>query len=271
MGKTLNFKLIENVFNELSEIVPNIIGAILFILVGWLIIKLILFLIKKSLKLTKIDSLILKISNNGMLFNSNTPIEPTKIILSFIKWFLILVLVIIGSDMFGLTIVSNEAGRLIDYLPRIFSSIMILGLGLYLASLIRKSVYTMLKSFDLSGSKLISTILFFVIVAIVSITALNQAGINTNIITNNLSLILGAFLATFTIALGLGSRDIVYRILLGFYSKKNFRIGQKIRIEEFEGVILSIDSISMIIENNEGNRVVYPIKLITNRKIEIID
>lgn len=79
MEKFLNFKLIENIFNELYEIIPNIIGAILFILVGWLIVKLILFIIKKSLKLTKIDTLASKVSDNGTLFNSTTKIEPTKI------------------------------------------------------------------------------------------------------------------------------------------------------------------------------------------------
>lgn len=271
MEKFLNFELIENLFNELYEIVPNIVGAILFILIGWLVVKLILFIVKKSLKLTKIDVLASKINDNGTLLKSTSKIEPTKIILAFLKWFLILILVIIGSDLFGLNIVSSGAGKLIDYLPRIFSSIVIFGFGLYLASLIRKSIYSLLKSFDLNGSKLISSIFFFIIVAIVSITALNQAGINTSIITNNLSLILGAFLATFVLALGLGSRDIVYRLLLGFYSKKNFEIGQKVKIDDYEGIILSIDNISVIVENNNGNKIVFPIKQIANKKIEIIN
>ncbi|MDY8134928.1 mechanosensitive ion channel family protein [Aquimarina sp. 2201CG5-10] len=271
MEKLLDFKLPKNIFDELYSVLPNILGAIIFFFLSWFIIKVILFVVKKSLGLTKIDSLTSKIGENGVLFNSSINIKPTQIITTFIKWFLILVLVIVGSDLFGLTIVSNEAGRLIDYLPKIFSAIVIFGFGLYLASLIKKSVYTMLKSFDLSGSKIISSILFFIIFVIVSITALNQVGINTDIITNNLSLILGAFLAAFTIALGLGSRDIIYRLLLGFYTRKNLEIRQKIKVDGFEGVIISIDNISIVIENNEGHKTVYPIKLIANKKIEIIE
>ncbi len=271
MERTLDFGIIEDLFNELYEILPNIIGAILFFIIAWSLLKIILFIVRKSLGLTKIDALVSKISENGTLFNSSIKIEPTKIILAFLKWFLILVFVVVGSDMFGLTIVSNEASRLIDYLPKIFSAIIIFGFGLYLASLIKKSIYTMLRSFDLNGSKLISSILFGIIVAIVSITALNQAGVNTDIVTNNLSLILGAFLATFTIALGLGSRDIVYRLLLGFYSRKNFEVGQKIKVDNFEGLVISMDNIYVVLEGNTGNKVVYPVKTIANKKIEILE
>ncbi len=271
MEKLFNIKLLENVFDELYDIIPNILGAILFFFIGWLFIKVVLFVVKKTLGYTKIDMLATKISENGMLLNSSIKIKPTQIVLTFLKWFLILVLVIIGSDIFGLTIVSNEASRLIDYLPKMFSAIIIFGFGLYLASLIKKSVYTMLKSFDLSGSKIISSILFCIVFIIVSITALNQAGVNTDIITNNLSLILGAFLAAFTLALGLGSRDIIYRLLLGFYSRKNLEAGQHIIIDEIKGTIVSIDNICMVLESTSGNKIVYPIKVIANKKIEIID
>ncbi|OED47285.1 small-conductance mechanosensitive channel [Flavobacteriaceae bacterium (ex Bugula neritina AB1)] len=264
MERILDFGIIEDLFNELYEVLPNIIGAILFFIIAWILLKISLFIVRKSLGLTKIDTLASKI-------NSSIRIEPTKVILAFLKWFLILVFVVVGSDMFGLTIVSNEAGRLIDYLPKIFSAIIIFGFGLYLASLIKKSIYTMLRSFDLNGSKLISSILFGIIVAIVSITALNQAGINTDIVTNNLSLILGAFLAAFTIALGLGSRDIIYRLLLGFYSRKNFEVGQRIKVDDFEGVVVSMDNIYVVLDGKGGNKVVYPIKAIANKKIEILE
>jgi len=271
MERILDFEIIENLFNELYKILPNIIGAILFFILAWILLKIILFIVRKSLKLTKIDTLASKISENGTLFNSSIRIEPSRIVIAFLKWFLILVFVVVGSDIFGLTIVSNEAGRLIDYLPKIFSALIIFGFGLYLASLIKKSVYTMLRSLDLSGSKLISSILFGVIIAIVSITALNQAGVHTDIVTDNLSLILGAFLAAFTIALGLGSRDIIYRLLLGFYSRKNLGVGQKIKVDDFEGFVISMDNIYVVLEGDSGTKVVYPVKTIANKTIEILD
>ena len=121
-----------------------------------------------------------------------------------------MVFLILGSDLLGLSIVSSEVGKLISYLPKIFSAFIIFGFGLYLANTVRQSIQQMIKSLEINGSRLISTIIFYIIVAIISITALNQAGINTDVITKNLSIILGAFLAAFAIALGLGTRDVCY-------------------------------------------------------------
>ena len=104
---------------------------------------------------------------------------------------------------------------------------------------------------------------------IVSVTALNQAGVNTDLITSNLSLILGSVLAAFTISFGLGSRDIINRLLFGYYSRKNLQIGQRIRINEIEGVIESIDNICMVLITSE-EKIVYPIKDIVDNQIKIL-
>jgi len=269
MKDIIDFKPLTDILEELYKMLPTVVGAILFIIFGWLCLKVILFVARKSLALTKIDSLAAKISEDGALFGSAVKIKPTKIILGFIKWFLILILVIIGSDLFGLEMVSEEVGKMIGYLPKIFSAVIIFGCGIYFASLLRKGIAGMLKSFDLNGSKVISLIVFYVIVVIVSVTALNQAGVNTDLITSNLSIIFGAFLASFAIALGLGSREIVLRLLLGFYSRKNFEIGQRVRVDEFEGTIVSIDNICMVVDNGD-QKMVYPIKLISNKRVEVL-
>ena len=98
---------------------------------------------------------------------------------------------------------------------------------------------------------------------------LNHIGLETDIITNNLFLIIGSILASFTIAFGLGSKDIIYRLLLGYYSKRNFKIGQKILIDGNIGVIESIDNIAFVVIIDE-KKIVYPIKYISNKSIEIL-
>ncbi|MGV0997405.1 MULTISPECIES: hypothetical protein [unclassified Empedobacter] len=103
------------------------------------------------------------------------------------------------------------------------------------------------------------------------ITSLNQAGVNTDLITNNLSLILGSVFLTLAIAFGLGSKDVIYRLLLSFYTNRNFEIGQRIIIEDdVQGVIIAINNICMTIQTAD-EKVVYPIKIITNKKIRIIE
>ena len=269
MKEILNAEPLEKLLSQLQEILPMVLGIILFFITSWILLRLVLFIVRKSLKLTKIDSLISKVTENGNLLGTSVKFSPTQIILGFVKWFMILILVILGSDLLGLTMISQEVGKLVSYLPRIFSAFVILGLGLYFATIARRSVQGMIKSFDFNGSKLIGLILFYTIVAITIITSLNQAGVNTDIITKNLSIILGAILATFTIAMGLGTKDIITRLVLGFYARKNFTVGQWIRVDQFEGKIEAIDNICLTVSNGEQRRI-YPIKMISNKRIEIL-
>lgn len=269
MKENLNFTLLDELIDNTYAFLPKLIFGILFIIVCWIVLKLILFIVKKTLKFSKIDALTQKL-NEVPFLDSGIKIKLDKIILIFLKWFLILIFIIIGSELLNLSLLSNEIGKLINYLPKFFSGLVILIVGLYGVGYVKKSIHTLLKAIDVSGGKAISNIVFILLFIMVCIMALDQAGINTDIITNNLILILGAVMASIAISFGLGSRDVVFRLLLGFYSKRNFSIGQRIVIDEKEGVILAIDNISLMVKF-EDSKVVYPIKYIANSKIEIVD
>ena len=115
---------------------------------------------------------------------------------------------------------------------------------------------------------MISTLVFYVIIITITITALNQAGINTEIITNNLTIILGAFLLTISIGFGFGSREVIKSLLFSYYTKKNFEIGQTISIDDMTGEIVSIDNICISVKI-KNDVVVIPIKeLVDNRVIK---
>lgn len=267
----LNFSLLESLYQEMVLIFPKIVGGIVFIVLAYILLKLILVLTKYILKLSKIDKLKNALNNSEALRNSSVEVDPTKIILQFVRLFIILLIIIIGSDIFGLTVVSNQIGRIVDYLPQFFSAVLIFAGGFYLANYIKGFLKSLIKSIDLNGANIISNIIFYIILIFTIITSLNQAGVNTDLITNNLSMVLGSIFLTLAIAFGLGSKDVIYRLLLSFYTNRNFEIGQKVIVEDnVKGVIVSINNICMTIQT-ENEKVVYPIKVITNKKIRIIE
>lgn len=267
----LNFSLLENLYQEMVLVFPKVIGGIIFIVASYFILKLILFITKYILKISKIENLKKALNDSDALKNSSIEVDPAKIIIQFVKCFVVLLIIVIGADIFGLTVVSNQIGRIIDYLPQFFSAVIIFAGGFYLANYIRSIVRGLIKSIDFNGAKIISNIIFYLILIFTIITALNQAGVNTDLITNNLSVILGSIFLTLAIAFGLGSKDIIYRLLLSFYTNRNFEIGDRIIIDdEVKGVIVSINNICMVIQTAD-EKIVYPIKMITDKKIVILD
>lgn len=259
---------LQNLWYQFLAFLPKLLLAVVFVLIAWIVLKIVSFILKKLLKLSKIDTLTTKL-NEAQLFGKNDyKVVPSKIVLKFVRFILLLIFTIIASEMLGLVIVSEGIGNFIAYLPILISALLIFVIGVYLASVVKNAIVNTFKSLEISGSNLVGNIAFYAIVVVVSITALNQAGIDTEIITSNLTLILGSVLISFTIAFGIGARDIVTRLLFGFYSRKNFQVGQHIKTEKVEGVIEQIDNICISVRTADGI-VVLPIKDFVDAPVEI--
>lgn len=261
---------LENIWGRILSGLPKVLGFIGFILLAWILIKLLLYVVRKALNRTKINEWSKKLSRTEIFGNTTINIVLTNVILGVLRWLLILIFVLVGADIFGLEIVSQGISSFIAYLPSLLTALVIFVGGVYIGTLAKKAIQSMFKSLELTGGNLVGNIAFYLIVVFISLAALDQAGIDTSVIKSNLTLVIGSILLSFTIAFGLGSRDIIQRLLFGYYSRKNLEIGQKIRMGDLEGVIISIDNICMVLQTAE-RKVVIPIKDVADAKIEILE
>lgn len=260
----------KEIFDKLIESLPTVAGFIGFIIVSWIFIKVFLYIIRKALAKTNIDKWSEKLSETEIFGDTTINVMLTNVILGVLKWFLILIFVMAGAGIFGMDTVSNGISSFFAYLPRLLTALAIFVAGAYLGTMVKKAITSMFKSLEISGGNLVGNIAFYLIVIFLSITALDQAGIDTSVIKSNLTLIIGSILAAFTIAFGLGSRGAVERLLFGYYTRKNLEIGKKIKTNDTEGVIISIDNICLVLLTSEG-KVVMPIKDVVDSKVEVLD
>jgi hypothetical protein len=266
--KNVTLDSLSSMGKNIGAALPKIIGAIAILILGWLIIKIVLFILGKILKLAKMDALSERINEMDLLGNGKFKIDIIKITLGFVKWLLLLVFFIVAADILDWGIISTEIGNLLRYLPRLFTALVLFTIGLYLGSIVKNAIKNLFESFEFGGGKIISGLMFYVIVIFMSITALNQAGVDTTIITNNITIILGSFLLAFALGLGLGSREIVADLLRSFYTRKNYAVGDKIVIGEDSGVIEAIENNSLTLVTKKGKFVI-PIKDVVSQKVEI--
>ena len=167
--KELLSKTINEMGLNIMEAVPNIVGALLILLFGWLITKLFVLILRRILKFVKADHWT-KLLNEKVLSDKTTlKFDVSKVVLVFVKWILFLVFLIAAADVMQWKIVSQEVGNLLRYLPRLFSAIALFMVGLYIANFIKKAIKGVFDSFDLRGAKLISTLVFYIIAFIIMI------------------------------------------------------------------------------------------------------
>ena len=266
--KDLGLSTLKSIVNDIAAAFPKVVMAVLVLLIGWIISKVLRLILKKVLKIAKIDKASDKINEAQLFGKSNIKVDLEKILLGFVKWVLLLVFIIIAADITELTVISTEIANLLRYLPVLLSAMVIFMVGLYAAKLIKQMLVSVFESMGFKGSKVVSNIVFYILVIFVTITSLNQAGIDTSIITSNFTIILGSFLLAFSIAFGLGSRDVVSNLLKTFYARKSYSVGDVIKFNEVEGTIESIDSLFVVLKTAEGKLVV-PIKEMVDNKVAV--
>ncbi len=251
---------------KLLGTIPGILGAIIILLLGWLFAKFVAKGVARLLKLIKFDMLADKIKATDFLKKANVESSPSEVIGVFVYWILLLLVIISASDALGWTAVSGEVSKLLSLLPNVLVGIVFFIIGYYIASFVRDVIRGAASSMNIGAGKLISSFVFYLLLILITLTALNQAGVDTSIITGNLMLILGAILGAAAISYGFASRDVLSNILAGFFSRRTFNVGQTIEIEGVRGKIVSVSNISIILQTSENEQVVVPAhQLITNR------
>jgi len=267
-------EIISGSFNSIAdairEITPKLVAALLVVLIGLLVTKLIVKVLRRVLKFLKADKLDDKLNEIELFGGKKFEFNVIKIVSAFVKWILYIFLLIIVAEMLDLTIVTQEVSKLLNYLPQLLSGLIILVFGLLLGNAVKKAIKSFFESAELSGSKIISQIVFTIILIFVSITALNQAGFNTDIITGNITLIFGGFLLAFALAFGLGSRNIIEKLLKAYYLRRIFEVGQKVKMQNIEGEIEAINPTTIVIKSG-NKKIVVPIEDLSDNQIEIHD
>ncbi len=256
-------------WQKVFETVPNILISMLIMLIGWLVARSLSFLVFKAIQLSKLEEFTSKAIGRDVSAKTDNGLNLAQIVKKIVYWTVVLLFAVFASETLGWVVVTQELGNLLTYLPKLFSAVVIFIIGLYIAGFIRQAINTGINSLRLQASGVVSTAAYYLIMILVTITALNQAGIDTGAITTNFIVIIGSLFLAFALAFGLGAKDILGNMVASLYAKKTFHSGQVIKINGIEGTIEKIDSVNLILNTGE-RRVTMPVKKLVEETVEII-
>lgn len=263
-------KSLTNIWFEITNIFPNLIGAFIVLVIGWIFTKIVVKIIKKVLKVANANKLDDKINEIEIIEGKKLEFDTVKVVSNVVKYLMYIVIFVTVSDIIGLDIITQQISDLISYIPQLLSAVVIFVVGLLFANFVKNGLKSLFESMDLSGGKMISQAVFFLMLTFIGVTALNQAGIDTEIITNNINMIIAAFLLAFALAFGLGARLVVGKLMQTFYARKMFEAGQKINFNNEDYTIEEVKSISVILKNSKG-RLIVPINDLMENQVQMQD
>ncbi|MBP7821687.1 MAG: mechanosensitive ion channel family protein [Saprospiraceae bacterium] len=260
--------IIYNLLMRFVAAVPNIVAAILVIIIGMLISKIVYKFIIRLFKATSIDSLKDKLNEIEFLEKANIELLPSEIIAKVIYYILILIFGIAATDLLGMPELSKLVSDLINYMPKLISAGVMLLIGILLCEAIRKMVASTCKSLGIASGNIISSFIFYFLLITVVLSSLTQMGIDTEFMRSNITIILGGVVLAFSIGYGFASRDLLANFLASFYSKEKFKEGDIISISGYKGTVIQKDnnSIYLLVDSV---KVIIPLSKATTETIEV--
>ena len=201
--------------------IPAIAGAIIILVVGWLLAKLIEAVVVRVLKAVRLDTASDKAGIANVLAQGDIKISLSELIGGIVYWLIILVVVATTLDALNLKIASELISRLVEYVPNILATVFILIIGTFLANFIATIIRTAGSNAGLKNAKLMGQIAQVILVVFTVIIAIEQLKIATTLLVLAVNIVLIAIGLGIALAFGLGCKDIAGRFVQDIINKAN--------------------------------------------------
>jgi len=145
---------LENIFNSVTALigtyVPNILGALLILIIGWIVASLVSLGLRELLKKTSLDN---KLANKIAGEDELKPIEAEKWISKGVYWLIMIFVFVAFFEALKLTIITKPLNRLLEqifgYAPQLLGAGLLFILAWLIATIIRKIIVSALKATNL--------------------------------------------------------------------------------------------------------------------------
>lgn len=248
----------------------NLIGAVLILLIGWLVAKMVAAVSKTMLERVGADKVGEKLNDIDAIKGLKLEIKLSSIISKVLYYFIILFMLRPAADTLGVPAISDMVKLLVEFIPKLISSALMLSAGIFLADALKNFVVTLCKSFNIAAGKLIGTAIFFFLLIIFVIQSVAQVGINTSLLESSFNLLIGGIIFAFAIGYGFASKEILLNIISSFYSKNRYKEGQIIEIDGVKGEIIGMDNTTITIKT-EDSKTIFPLQVLQSKKVIVFE
>lgn len=198
--------LVEPIRESLHQIgvfLPRLLLAIVVLIIGWLVAKLVRFAIVNALHAINFNVVTEKAGIDRFLSQGGADIDTIRVLGGLFYWLVILAALMVAFNSLDLAYVTDLIGRIVLYVPRVMVAVVILVFGAYFARFIATALATYLRNIGAREAGLMGRFALYAIMAFVIMIALDQIGLG-DIIRETFLVIVAAVALAFALAFGIG-------------------------------------------------------------------
>src|SRR5919202_2874312 len=196
------FQPLQDALSAFLSYVPVLIGAIIILIVGYLIAKALQAIVGRVLEGIGFDRWMERGGIKQFFDRADTQHTPHSILGRLVFWFVFIIAITMATDALGIPQVSAVLAQLIAYIPNIIAAILILILAALLANFLSGIVR------GATGSDILASIARYAIIVYAIFAAITRLGIAVELTAPTFLIVLGAVALAAAIAFGIGGREV---------------------------------------------------------------
>lgn len=246
--------------------IPNLIGAVILLLLGWIFARLARTGIVKGGDAANrlLDRFLTAGSWAGMRLSSRI----LALVGNAAFWVVILFFITAATETAHLDAFSSWLDGIVAYLPTLIAGGLIVLVGYLVSTLIRDLVAATISSAGLGQSDLFGAMAQGVTFLTAIVIGIDQIGVDVTFLVTIVAIAIAAVLGSLSLAFGLGARTFVSNLIGAHYLQQELQPGQIARFGSVEGKVLELTPTSVVLATQEG-RMSVPAKVF-NEEITIV-
>jgi len=202
-----------NLWVGIIGFVPNLIVALIVVLLGWGIGALFGRVIAQIIRALKVDEALRKGGVEEFLNKGGLNLNSGAFLGGLVKWFIMLVFFIGAFEVLHLSQVTAFLRDIINYLPQVIVAVLILIAAGVVAEAMKKIVLSSAMSAEILSAGFLATMTKWIIWIFAILVALSQLGIAAALVQTIFTGLVVALSLALGLAFGLGGQEAASRVI----------------------------------------------------------
>jgi hypothetical protein len=198
---------------------PALIGAVLVLVLGWILSGLLARLVERGLKLVGFEHAADQTGINGFVGRAGSGWTASRIVAEIVKWFIRLIAIQAAAQILGMERISEIINAILLWLPNLAVALAIVVIGALIARFVAGLVRASTAEMGLGNPDLLAGAARYAIIAFAIVAAVGQLGVAATAVNTVFIAVVAAVAAALALAFGLGGRDVAAQITQGWYER----------------------------------------------------
>lgn len=202
-----------NSLEKFANFLPNLLGALIIFVFGWLVAGVLRNLTLKILSMVQLEPFAEKVGLSDALKRAGATLTAPELIAELIKWATVLVFLSPTVEVLGLSQVTQVINSVLLYIPNVLVAVLIIMFGAIFADLTAQFVRGGASALGSSTARVFAVITKYAIVIFAVLVSLSQLGIAQQLIATVFTGLVAMLAIAGGLAFGLGGKDTAAEIL----------------------------------------------------------